>query len=97
MFLLITVQTCISTLATRHLAIGRCSLYDLDQLRAPMDDVLGALEAQLLELQKYKARFGELDEGSNNTSVANIRKKSARQSSRASRQSKLDSQSTNGA
>jgi adenylate cyclase len=60
-----------------------------------MDDVLGALEAQLLELQKYKARYGELElerEGSNSTSVANIRKKSTRQSNRASRQSKLDSQ-----
>jgi adenylate cyclase len=46
-----------------------------------MDDVLGALEAQLLELQKYKARYGELElerEGSNSTSVANIRKKSTK-------------------
>jgi adenylate cyclase len=92
-------QTCISTLATRHLAIGRCGLYDLDQLRAPMDDVLGALEAQLLELKRYKAKFGELEpEGSNSTSVAtaNLRKKSVRQSSRASRTSKLETP-TNGA
>lgn len=63
-----------------------------------MDDVLGALEAQLLELKKYKARFGELEpEGSNSTSVASNRKKSTRQSSKQSRQSKLDSQPTNGA
>ena len=62
-----------------------------------MDDVLVALEAQLLELQKYKARFGELDEGSNNTSVANIRRNQQGSLSRASRRSRLDSQSTNGA
>lgn len=45
-----------------------------------MDDVLSALEAQLAELKKYKAKFGELEpEGSNSTSVAtataNLRKK----------------------
>jgi adenylate cyclase len=54
-------QTCISTLATRHLAIGKCSITDLDQLRAPMEDVLGSLEAQLIELQRYKALYGALD------------------------------------
>ncbi|KAH8676841.1 adenylate cyclase [Tricladium varicosporioides] len=56
------IETCISTLATRHLAIGQCPLTDLDQLRAPMEDVLGGLVAQLKELQKYKARFGELED-----------------------------------
>ncbi|TVY85487.1 Adenylate cyclase [Lachnellula suecica] len=56
------IETCISALAVRHLAIGRCNLTDLDQLRAPMDDILGGLTAQLQELQKYKARYGELDE-----------------------------------
>lgn len=55
-------QTCISTLATRHLAIGHCDLQDLDQLRAPMKDVLGGLAEQLRELQRYKARFGELSD-----------------------------------
>jgi adenylate cyclase len=66
-----------------------------------MDDVLGALEAQLAELKKYKAKFGELEpEGSNSTSVAtataNLRKKSTRTSSRQSRTSKPDTP-TNGA
>jgi adenylate cyclase len=58
-----------------------------------MDDVLGALEAQLVELKKYKARFGDLDtEGSNATAVTSTKKKSSRQSSRQSKQSKLDAQ-----
>jgi adenylate cyclase len=66
-----------------------------------MDDVLSALEAQLAELKKYKAKFGELEpEGSNSTSVAtataNLRKKSTRTSGRQSRTSKPDT-STNAA
>jgi adenylate cyclase len=66
-----------------------------------MDDVLGALEAQLAELKKYKAKFGALEpEGSNSTSVAtataNLRKKSTRTSGRQSRTSKPDT-STNAA
>ncbi len=66
-----------------------------------MDDVLSALEAQLLELKKYKAKFGELEpEGSNGTSVAtataNLRKKPTRTSSRMSKTGKLDTP-TNGA
>jgi adenylate cyclase len=55
-----------------------------------MDDVLGALEAQLLELQKYKARFGELEPETSNT-LAN-RKKSTRQSNRQSKPLKVDTQ-----
>jgi len=55
------IETCISALATRHLAIGRTRLHDLEQLRAPMDDILGGLTAQLQELQRYKERYGELD------------------------------------
>ena len=56
------LQTCISTLGTRHLAIGNCSLHTLEQLRAPMEEVLGGLAEQLKELQRYKAKFGELDD-----------------------------------
>ncbi|TAQ89214.1 hypothetical protein B7494_g2438 [Chlorociboria aeruginascens] len=55
------IETCISTLATRHLAIGRSELSDLDQLRAPMDDVLGSLDLQLRQLGFYKSKFGLLD------------------------------------
>ncbi|KAJ5038748.1 uncharacterized protein L3040_006428 [Drepanopeziza brunnea f. sp. 'multigermtubi'] len=54
------IETCISTLATRHLAIGKVPLGDLNQLRAPMEDIMGALEAQLKELARYKAHFGDL-------------------------------------
>jgi len=53
-------QTCISTLLTRHLWIGKQDLYSLDQLRAPMDDVLGGLTEQLKELERYKQKFGPL-------------------------------------
>jgi adenylate cyclase len=59
-----------------------------------MDDILGALDAQLAELRRYKAKFGELEpESSNSTSAATatatLRKKSARTSSRQSRTSKI--------
>jgi adenylate cyclase len=57
-----------------------------------MDDVLGALEAQLLELQKYKARFGELVPESSTSNILTNRKKPTRQSSRQSKQIKVDSQ-----
>jgi len=55
-------QTCITTLVARHLAIGRSKISDLDQLRAPMNDVLTAISSQLAELQRYKAKYGELNE-----------------------------------
>lgn len=54
-------QTCISTLTMRHLAVGSGAISKLDDLRAPMADVLESLAVQLEELQRYKARFGELD------------------------------------
>lgn len=55
-------QTCISTLSMRHLAVGSGPINTLDDLRAPMTDVLDSLAEQLEELQRYKARFGELDD-----------------------------------
>lgn len=54
------IETCISALATRHLAIGGGQITALQQLRAPMGEVLDALSAQLEELRRYKARYGEL-------------------------------------
>lgn len=56
------VQTCISTLTMRHLAVGSGPLTQLDDLRAPMSDVIGRFADQLEELRRYKARFGELDD-----------------------------------
>ncbi|KAL2065153.1 hypothetical protein VTL71DRAFT_4294 [Oculimacula yallundae] len=54
------IETCISTLATRHLAAGKPHLTDLNQLRAPMEEVLSSLQDQLKELARYKARYGDL-------------------------------------
>lgn len=53
-------QTCISTLAMRHLAAGSGPIDKLEDLRAPMTEVLDSLAEQLAELQRYKAQFGEL-------------------------------------
>jgi adenylate cyclase len=41
---------------------GSGDITDLEQLRAPMNDVFSGLAEQLKELQRYKARFGELDD-----------------------------------
>ncbi|KAK3394424.1 phosphatase 2C-domain-containing protein [Podospora didyma] len=56
------IETCISTLAMRHMAIGGGPISQLSDLRAPMSVVLSSFAAQLAELQQYKARFGELEE-----------------------------------
>ena len=54
-------QTCISTLAVRHLAVGGGPITRLNDLRAPMTDVLKIFATQLAELQQYKARYGRID------------------------------------
>lgn len=58
------IETCISTLTMRHLALGGGAITKIDDLRAPMSDVLTSLAEQLAELQQYKARFGELYDSS---------------------------------
>lgn len=45
----------------RHIVAGSGPIDKLDDLRAPMTDVLESLAEQLAELQLYKARFGLLD------------------------------------
>jgi len=46
----------------RHLvAAGDGAIGHLDDLRAPMDDILGAVKEQLSELQRYRALFGPLE------------------------------------
>ncbi|ESZ93410.1 adenylate cyclase [Sclerotinia borealis F-4128] len=55
------IETCISAIATRHLAIGRAAISDLDQLRAPMAVIMEGLAAQMRELERYKALYGALD------------------------------------
>lgn len=54
----------------RHLALGGGPITDIDDLRAPMADVLTSLAEQLAELQRYKARFGDLYDGSTVDSVS---------------------------
>ena len=44
------------------MARGSKPIQQLDDIRAPMDDVLKLFQGQLAELQRYKARFGELDD-----------------------------------
>lgn len=42
----------------RHMAMGGGTISQLNDLRAPMSQVLDSLAAQLAELEQYKARFG---------------------------------------
>lgn len=48
----------------RHLALGGGMIEKIEDLRAPMADVLASLAEQLAELQAYKARFGEIYDSS---------------------------------
>ncbi|PBP26979.1 adenylate cyclase [Diplocarpon rosae] len=82
------IETCISTLATRHLAVGKVALTDLNQLRGSMEDVMGSLESQLKELARYKAHFGDLPaerqrKAKRNTRTSFTTEKSGVQRSRA--------------
>ena len=54
------LQTCVSTLSMRHLAIGGGPITRLDDLRTPMSVILDNLAVQLAELERYKARYGPL-------------------------------------
>ncbi|KAK4156899.1 phosphatase 2C-domain-containing protein [Chaetomidium leptoderma] len=63
------VETCISTLAVRHLVLAKDPINQLGDLRAPMAQVLETLTERLALLQKYEARFGPLDD---NASAATI-------------------------
>ncbi|RYP34624.1 hypothetical protein DL767_004184 [Monosporascus sp. MG133] len=56
------IETCVSTLAMRHLAMGSGPIQKLDDLRTPMPVILDNLALQLAELEKYKAKYGPLDE-----------------------------------
>ncbi|KAI1105509.1 PP2C-domain-containing protein [Jackrogersella minutella] len=54
------IETCISTLTMRHIAIGGGPIKSLEDLRTPMAVVLDNLAIQLAELERYKAKYGEL-------------------------------------
>lgn len=58
------VQTCVSTLAMRHLASGGGVLQELNELRAPMASVLDFFVKQKADLARYKAKYGDLSSSS---------------------------------
>ncbi len=56
-----TTQTCVSTLALRHLVLTHHPVKQLSDLRAPMSEILETLSERMALLQKYEARYGPLD------------------------------------
>ncbi|KAL2136260.1 hypothetical protein VTI74DRAFT_4693 [Chaetomium olivicolor] len=54
------IETCVSTLAVRHLVLASDPIRQLNDLRAPMTQVLDTLAEQLALLGRYQARFGPL-------------------------------------
>lgn len=54
------IETCVSTLAMRHLAKGNIVLKELNELRAPMAAVFDHFKQQQEELARYKALYGPL-------------------------------------
>ncbi|KAK5987569.1 Adenylate cyclase [Cladobotryum mycophilum] len=56
------IETCVSTLAMRHIAMGGGILRELNELRAPMAAIFAHFTQQQEELERYKKRYGELDD-----------------------------------
>ncbi|KAI1496585.1 protein phosphatase 2C [Biscogniauxia marginata] len=54
------IETCVTSLAMRHLAMGGGEIAQLDDLRTPMTVILDNLAIQMAELERYKARYGPL-------------------------------------
>jgi adenylate cyclase len=54
----------------RHMAMGGGKFNQLDDLRTPMAVVLDNLADQLAELERYKAKFGPLDDDTDEDSDA---------------------------
>ena len=46
------------------MARGAAPIHQLEDMRTPINDVLKIFAEQMAELQRYKARYGELDEDS---------------------------------
>ncbi|KAF3077364.1 hypothetical protein CFAM422_000545 [Trichoderma lentiforme] len=64
------IETCVSTLTMRHLAIGGGTLRELNQLRAPMAAVFEFFLKQKEELDRYKEKYGPIeDEPSNGVTI----------------------------
>ncbi|OAA79587.1 adenylate cyclase [Akanthomyces lecanii RCEF 1005] len=58
------IETCVSTLAMRHLSKGNIVLKELNELRAPMAAVFDHFKQQQEELARYKALYGPLPDES---------------------------------
>ncbi|KAI0394798.1 protein phosphatase 2C [Xylariaceae sp. FL0594] len=58
------IETCVSTLSIRHMAIGGGSIKQLEDLRAPMTVILNHVAKEMSELEKYRAKYGPLVENS---------------------------------
>ncbi|CAM1507214.1 Fc.00g068550.m01.CDS01 [Cosmosporella sp. VM-42] len=54
------IETCISTLAMRHLAIGGGTIKELTDLKGPMAAVLDHFNSQRDELERYRKMYGAL-------------------------------------
>lgn len=52
--------------------MGKTTLTDLAQLRAPMDDILSGLADQLQELARYKAKYGELNDHDSTRQITEV-------------------------
>ncbi|KAF4956941.1 hypothetical protein FSARC_11420 [Fusarium sarcochroum] len=54
------IETCISTLSMRHLAIGGGAIKELEDLKGPMAAILDQFMAQNKELARYRKKYGAL-------------------------------------
>ncbi|PKS06341.1 hypothetical protein jhhlp_007089 [Lomentospora prolificans] len=55
------VETCVNTLAMRHLIVGGGPIKQLEDLQGGFPTMINNLEEQLLELQRYRAKYGPLE------------------------------------
>jgi adenylate cyclase len=56
------IETCITTLTMRHMAVGGGMLRELNDLRGPMAAVFDYFSQQKQQLERYKQRYGELSD-----------------------------------
>jgi adenylate cyclase len=49
-------------LTLRHIAHGKGPITQLGDLRGPMANILSDIAQQMNELEKYKAKYGELND-----------------------------------
>ncbi|OAQ91632.1 adenylate cyclase [Purpureocillium lilacinum] len=66
------IETCVSTLAMRHIAIGGGVLRELNDLRAPMASVLDFFVNQQKELEQYRKMYGALPQSNGASGPARL-------------------------